>query len=676
MTFAVKRVREDIAQLSLIALIAILAVVGIGGIDAVAGRMLASGASRMLASAEPDARSIRVVANAAVDAEAQDAAVRGAVAAAFDGIGIEVSRQSVDDGASKVAWEIAPGRIGDLDEIPVLQRALVALDDLPDAVDPQRQQNTRIVGGLGDTVQRQAVAVAATRGLLIAPQLIIALLGALVLGAVLSALSASRGEELALMRARGASLRRLIWTAAGESACFVAAGAILACAVLALTAGLTAVALLTGVGAVAFVCLASGLFILRRVGGAGVGRADALRSDAGSLPLPALILPACIAVGLAALASWQLFATGSVLRDGGAADPLAAAAPALLLVAACMIAPVAAGPIAALGERLLRRSRRSSPILPLRQVARRMGGVAVAILCLALAAASVAVAAAAPGARDAAEQRTRLALLGGDVRMISADGLEVSAATAVTWGGVTSAAEVLRTPIEVGSDTVELLVGPPRALGLEEVRAADADTGESAIPAAITRSLADRLNARAGTTLTTRIRSVAGVVPLAVTRIVDAIPGVGDGWGIATSTEAFAAAGADLPVDELWLRSETPAATATQLRANLTRPARILTAAQVSAAPVTSVAPALLTAGSLAAAALGAIGFLSASSAAARARRGESLVLHALGLRPARRRAMRIGENAWVGVYAVLAGVILGAVVAMTVLPVVLGAGS
>ena len=160
-----------------------------------------------------------------------------------------------------------------------------------------------------------------------------------------------------------------------------------------------------------------------------------------------------------------------------------------------------------------------------------------------------------------------------------------------------------------------------------------------------------------------------------MTEVLDDLPGVGDGWGVAVSPDELSAAGVDLPPDELWLRSETPEQLAGQLRAHTTHPVRILTAAQVSAAPVTSVTPALLAAGSLVAAVLGVIGFLAASSATARARRDESFVLRALGLRPSHQRVLRLGETSGVAVYAVLTGAALGAIVAAAVLPIILRVG-
>ncbi|MGO1855168.1 MAG: FtsX-like permease family protein [Microbacteriaceae bacterium] len=562
-----------------------------------------------------------------------------------------------------VTWEIAPV---DLEPagIPQVQRALATLHTLPDDIDPQRQQSTRVIGGLDATLERQASAVAATRGLLVAPLLIIALLGVLVLGIVLTTLSIARREEIVLLRARGSSARRLAVDAGAEAALVAAAGAALAIAVLAASTGASTSALLTAAGAILFAGVAAGVLTVRA---ARRGMSPDLRSDAGVRTLPMLLLPAGIAVGVAALSAWQLFGTGGLVGPDGAPDPLATAAPALLLIAACTLAPLAAAPIAALAERMLRRTRGTAPILPLRQIARRMGTVAVAILCLALAAASATLAVTAPASAAAAEQRTRTALLGWDVRVVTDDELDLTADLVGSWSDVAGAAEVLRTPLTIGSDTAALVAGTPEVLGAT----IPAGTGDS-IAVGITRSLSNRLGAGEGTVFTARIQSVVRPVAFEVTEVLDDLPGVGDGWGVAVSPDELSAAGVDLPPDELWLRSETPEQLAGQLRAHTTHPVRILTAAQVSAAPVTSVTPALLAAGSLVAAVLGVIGFLAASSAAARARRDESFVLRALGLRPSHQRVLRLGETSGVAVYAVLTGAALGAIVAAAVLPIIL----
>ncbi|MDP3951414.1 FtsX-like permease family protein [Microbacterium sp.] len=783
MTFAARRAGEHIGRLSLLALVAALAVGGIGGTDAVAERMLAAGASRILADAEPTARTLRVVALEAQDDDAQDAEVRAAITTAFTGTDIVVSRQSsveaamrsttddsralrlLDDarlpelaaltsgewpqlpdqialpdaaaeryslsvgdtvvlarddtaltvvgtwtaddpedpawhgdpavasgesdgaigpaivadgaladlpGTAKITWEIAPVDV-DVAGIPSLRHAITTLGGLPDAVDPQRNNNTRVLGSLGDTLQRQSTAIVATRGLLVAPLLIIALLGTLVVGLVLATLSSARGEELRLLRARGAHARRLAFDAAIEAAVFVAAGAILALACLAVAVGMTAIALLTAIGATVYAAVAAGLLTVRGAGSADTVRPATPRSDAGSRMLRVVLVPTGFAVGLAGLSAWQLFDTGTVVHPDGTPDLLAAAAPALLLIASCALAPVAAGPLAALAERLLRRTRGTAPILPLRQISRRMGSSAVAILCLTLAAASSALAVAAPAAAAAAGQRAQIALLGGDVRMISDDGMDAVAITAGKWSGVTATAEILRTPLTVGSDTAVLVAGPPDALGFADRIPSGA---HDSIAAGITRSLADRLGAAEGAVFTARIRSVARPVSFEVARIVDALPGVGDGFGVAADPEELHSAGIDLAVNELWLRSDTPGETAAQLRAHATHPVRILTAAQVNAEPVMSVAPALLATGALLAASLGVIGFLAAILAMTRARRGESFVLHALGLRPSHQRALRIGETAVVAAYAVIIGSGLGTGVAGAVLPIVLGMAS
>ncbi len=785
MTFAGRRSGQHFGRLSLLALVVALIVAAIGGIDAFAERMLVAGSTRILDDAEPQARTIRVVAVEAADSGSQDEEVRAAITDAFSDSDVEVSRHraaeaaivtatatatatepsvlrliedarlperatltggswprsrieialpdaaaarlhlgigdtvtlsrdgttvvlagtwTADDpedpawygdpavvsgesdgrigpaivaagalaelpGATTVTWEISPTRAGPAD-LPSLQRALESLDGLPDAIDPQRRHNTRILGNLGETLQRQGAAVTATRGLLLAPILVVALVGSLVLGLLLSALSTARREELALLRARGASVRRLLSGAAAEAAGLAAAGASVALVFLAIIVGLAPAALLAGAAATALAAGVAALLVARSARRADAMVPENLRSDAGRRTLPVLLLPAGIAAGPAILSAWQLFSTSAVVRPDGTPEPLAAAAPALLLIAACGIVPLAAGPLAALVERLLRRTRGIAPMLPLRQVSRRMGNSAVVILCLALASASVVLASVAPSAAGAAEQRTRDAVLGADVRMISERGAGDIAEAAATWKGVTSVVSVLRTPVSVGSDTAVLVAGPPEALDFA-VRL-PSDPGDS-IVAAITGSLASRLGAQEGTVFTARIRSVARPVSFEVVRIVDAIPGIGGGLGIAADPQELQAASANRDANELWLRSSTPQDTATRLRSHATDPVRILTAAQVSNAPVTSATPALLTAGALVSAVLGVVGFLAASSATARVRRGETFVLRALGLSSSAQRALRAGETLSVAAYAVVAGAGLGAIVAAAVLPIVLG---
>ncbi|MEV7631027.1 hypothetical protein AB0N64_01320 [Microbacterium sp. NPDC089318] len=568
-----------------------------------------------------------------------------------------------------VNWQITPVRT-DLASLPGLQRGVSRLDAIPETIDPQRTESTRVAGDLAQTLERQSAAVAATRGLLIAPQLIIVLLGALVLGMVFSSLSTARVDELGLLRARGASARRLALAAAGEAAVFASAGAVAAIGALVVLVGVTAEALIIAAGTVVSAGWLAALFAVRSAVRADAARSAGQRDDAGLRSLTTLLLPAGIAVVLGALAGWQLFATRTMVRPDGTTDAVAAVAPTLLLISACVLVPLAAGPLAALGDRVLRGTRGISPILPLRQLARRMSTVAVAILCLSLAAAAAVLAGMTPAATEAAEQRTVGAMLGADVRLISDDRLTTTAADVSGWDAVGTASEILHTPLTVGSDTATLIAGPASAVGMPEtLPEGRADT----LPAQITTSLADRLGADQGTVFTARIRSINQPISIEVAGVVDSLPGVGTGFGVATDPAALDKRGLDRPANELWLTSDDPQQSAERLRAQAVHPVRILTAAQVSAAPITSVAPAMLSAGALVAALLGAIGFIAASSATARSRRDEQLVMRALGLAPRAQRLMRTGESVGIALYAIVAGAALGAAVAAAALPIVLG---
>lgn len=231
--------------------------------------------------------------------------------------------------------------------------------------------------------------------------------------------------------------------------------------------------------------------------------------------------------------------------------------------------------------------------------------------------------------------------------------------------------EVTRARLTIGSDTVPLLAASPDALRLAEPLSTST---EGDIPVILTRSLAARLDAQEGTAFTARIRSVVRPLTFEVAQIVDALPGVGDELGIATDPQSLREAGADLVPNELWIRTDDPDTAASWVRGAATVPVRILTAAQVSAAPVTSSAPALLAVGALIATGLGGIGFFAGISASGRVRRGEAAVLRALGVRGSTRRAMRLGETAGIAVYAVALGAAVGAAVAAPVLAMLLGA--
>ena len=97
MTFAVRRARQQTARLLLVLLAAGLVVLGVGGIDALSVRLVDDGVRLIAEHAEPGTRAANVTALSTEDPDAQDRAVRAAIAKAFAGAPVAVSRMAVSE---------------------------------------------------------------------------------------------------------------------------------------------------------------------------------------------------------------------------------------------------------------------------------------------------------------------------------------------------------------------------------------------------------------------------------------------------------------------------------------------------------------------------------------------------------------------------------------------------
>lgn len=782
MTFAIRRVRAQSARLALVAVIGLLCVLGIGGVDALSGVLVADGVQRVAAKAEPGARFTTLSALRAPDAVAQDREIRAAIADAFPGLAIEVTRQEavtissgnadaleamgepriaelaelaegrwpaaqgeaavLEAAAAARGWRVgdtvplgvaagtrepiqavivglwsaadpsapvwhgdpavASGRLGaaagpvllddaDLarladtptatwtivprglhaEDLGRFQDALSDLALVPKSIDPQNQRSTQVGGRLADTVDRAADAVTAARGLSVVPLVIVAVLGGIALAVALSALAGARREELFLLRSRGASAAGIAGRAAVEAGAAAAIGAVLAVGALA-AFPVRGALMVAGSVAVGAVIAAAVLAAVTAVRSSHLGERS--RDDAGRRGALVLAVPFVLVAVAAGLAFWQLLGNGSFRGPDGRADPLASAAPALLLVAACLLAPILASPLAAVSERVAARGSGISPVLPLRQIARRTGAAAAAILSLSLAAAALALAGAWPLVSAQAEQRALSATLGADVRVIDpGPGSHVmDAAAAAALPAATGAVDVWRDAAAIGAESTAFLALDPQTAALDPalasaLRSAPGPADEG-VPGAITASLARLLGAEIGTRVQLQLRGAAVSLLLRVAAIVPDLPGIGAEPGVLVGVApARAAASATTwpGPNEVWIRSADPEATTAALRGVATVPARILTPGAVSTAPVTGSGWAVLLAGSVAAAALSALGFWAATATAAASRREETEVLLALGLARARQRRIRTGEILGIAVYAVLLGALIGAAVAV-----------
>lgn len=567
-----------------------------------------------------------------------------------------------------VTWTIRPVDVGEQD-LEGLRRGIARLAALPQEVDPQNQRSTRIEGGLAETVDRASTAIAGARGLLIVPLLLIGVLGMIATGVVLVALAHARSEDLFLLRSRGASAAGIAGHAAAETAIATGAGAAAGLLVLAL-AGASGWS-----GTIAALTIVAGAAVVAAVTALAAARRGDRRDDAGKSSTLLLVTPWALTAAAAALALWQLFAAGSFRAEGGGADPLASAAPALLLLAAGLLVPLTAGPLAALAERVARRGRGLVPVLPLRQVARRAGSITAAALCLSLGAGAAALAASAPAHSAEAERRTLSAALGADVRVVlggtgfvGADQYRPDAGAVATLPGVTAVTEVRHQTMALGGGDADFVAADPDFLPLPAAARGPADG--DAVPAVITSALAARLGAVPGDTFSGLLRRASQRFEIRVVAVATEIPGIGTAPGVAADRAAIAGdAGTEFRPDELWLRTGDPETVADELRSVLATSARILTPSTASVAPLVHGTVLLLTAGAAVAAVIAVLGAGAAIAQSGRRRDGDRRILRALGMTDAAARAARAVETASVVLFSVLGGVLAGVAVGAVVLP-------
>lgn len=376
-------------------------------------------------------------------------------------------------------WTISAAHLAASDAGAV-DAGLGRLPDLFAAADEDRRYALRTAGELDDTMRRIVSSSASASGALAVPLFVAGVLGVIVLWLTTASLSRSRRADYLLLRARGASARRLAGVSGGEAAVAAAVGAFLAGAVCVVTIGIGSLPLV-GVWSTVVIAVTA---VAAAATAIGASRPATARSDAGWRSVMALGLPALFLAVAAGLATAQLLTHRSFVLDGSL-DPAAAAAPALLLTALALAAPLLAAPLAALGQLLARRGRGLVPVLPLRRIARRSSALAAGVLCLALAAGAGVLGSAVIAAGESAAEAHAAERLGSDVR-VRYDGDGDGAARLAAVGetrGVTAAVPALLAEVALGQSTPTLVAAPASSLGLS---AADTDRlrGAAALPSA------------------------------------------------------------------------------------------------------------------------------------------------------------------------------------------------
>lgn len=549
----------------------------------------------------------------------------------------------------RVTWTLVPrevdaNTIGQL--APVEGRVRAATSGLASGT----SYAVSLSGELSRTVARAEAAVASAR-VLSGTAVVLALAASgIVLALVGRSLGQVRALEAALLTARGLSRSRAAVMALVEAAVVVGVGTGLGVGVAALIAasahaGLQPDAVLAAVAA-GFV----GVVLL-----AVAGRPAQAEQSGRSVAETDSIVPALGMVGLAAFA----LVTAATVP----ASPVRFIAPALALVAGVLLLRLLLAPAMRLAERLAARSTALLPVLPLRQLGRRPRAVASAFVVVALAAGAIVVAGLAAGTAAREHDAGVTSAVGGQLRIAftGTDRDPVSAAPYARLEGVTAVTEVALVAAGSGSASLELVVADADFATVTGARPLAADTAEP-LPVRVAPALASRLGVGLGDAVPLTIPGERSPLPAVIAQIAP-VPGTGGG-GMLVSRAALAdrlpPEQAALVVDEVWVRTSTPEATADLARAVTDRPATMLTPA---GADSLAVAAAGVTATAVAAGlvVLMGVGGLAASAAALRRlRRGEVLPLRALGVGAASQARGRFVELALTSLAGIVAGAVAG----------------
>ncbi|MCM3655761.1 hypothetical protein M3147_00675 [Agromyces mediolanus] len=541
------------------------------------------------------------------------------------------------------------------------------------------------LGGLPATIDAATTGLDAVRAITPLPLLLLAAAGIAALGRLGTLLAGARRGETVLLRARGAATRQLVGWQAGEAAAVAAPAAVAGAA-----AGELALLLLRpgeprSMWIAAAVAAAAVLVAVLLLAGSawGEARRPVTRStgeDSGRGTRAAALGGTVLVAVAAAVSLWQFRLYGSPLvrtaAGGTAVDPLAVLAPVLVLLALALGALACTPFVSRLLERVASARPGLVPSLPLRQLARRAPMFAAASFTAMLGVAGIVLTATVAGSWQRFDADAAALATGGEVRVVgAADPTAAADAAAELPGAVVE--PVVRREIRVGPETATLIATgldtlPQVAPGLPDdvhsaIRAIDA-ADASLLPVAIDEQLAAGTSAAPGDRISLRLGSADGTIDAQVAAVVQAVPGAGALGVLADRADldaAVADAGARTPsADELWLG--TPDPTAVVAAFDRDRPGGAVALARATASTANLVSPAIT------ALWLGAIGALAAALAALIAlaaafgasRRGEVLVLRALGAPAAMQGRARFAELAAAVGTAMVLGAAIGAVAA------------
>ncbi len=300
-----------------------------------------------------------------------------------------------------------------------------------------------------------------------APLLVVVLLGATAVTQLARLLTTSRLPETGFAHARGLSARQAAALAVGEAVAVtvvgVGAGTAIAAVAAATTVALagTAVAA-TGVGLVAAVIGAQALVLVACLVVAAVRPADG-GARTGRVARAAGVIVVVLVLLAAAFALWQL---RSAPAGAQSADLIVAIAPPVVLLAAALLVLAVFAPLSRVVAALAARRRGLSPVLPARQVARRLPVTGVTVLLVGFAAGLVSVTAAYTATWPRLVATSAAVQNGADLRIdLGDDPLSAGLVSEVAGlDGIDAAAPVLETPMTAGSTALEMVALPTAAL--------------------------------------------------------------------------------------------------------------------------------------------------------------------------------------------------------------------
>lgn len=492
-----------------------------------------------------------------------------------------------------------------------------------------------------------------------------------------------RRAAMTLARSRGATGRQVLWPAFLEGLLIaVPAAAIAVGASVALVAnGRNAATLVAAAAVVAVavaVLVATVVPISRSTGQARrTGDPAVARSGGRRLVLEALV------VGLAVAGAWLLrergIATTAATTTGRPAgfDPLIAAVPALVGVAAGIVA-VRLYPLLMRGASALGRRRRGLvALLATRRAAD--GGAGSAVLLVLLATATVgAFAAASLDNLDRGADLAAWQAVGADYRIEAPNGGLPSTLDPAALPGAEAVASEFQGAVALNLSGPQVLFAAVEGANLQDVLAGTpaeppfppgfAEPGDGPIPAIVSQRLVD--NARGVKPGDTFHLTVQGYdLEYRADQVVDAFPGLPTGRAfVVAAREQFLARAPDARIVPTQLYVRAPPSAVGALREHVDGVASSLTvrsqaedAAARRASPVTNAVRSLIIVAALVTAAYAALGVAAALALAGLARTQETAHLRTLGLTGRQSGALLLAEHGPITLAAFVAGGLLGA---------------